>query len=231
MQRGIVRNCLVCGKKLSKHKPYQRYYCGHTCLGVAQRRTKPPETRTCIICGKLLNWWADKYCSQRCNGDARKKEVVFGNCKQCGSQIQRIKNGEVIEFCNHSCAGKYIAEQNKVQWKAGMPERIKSSIAGTEASPLTGRHETNKAAKMFSLLSPNGRVYTGKNLRLFVRNSPHLFEPDDVVWKPYKEKHAADWCRAANGLASLSPNKKHPLNVWKGWTWYGTKTPEELVGK
>lgn len=78
---------------------------------------------------------------------------------------------------------------------------------------LTAKAEHNAHAKLFSVFSPDGNLFSFRNLNHFVREHPHLFAPQDVVWKG---KDSNPWCRANRGLASLF--KSRPRRQWKGWS-------------
>lgn len=71
----------------------------------------------------------------------------------------------------------------------------------------------HSSARNFRIKSPAGVVYTGKNLRLFVRDHPELFDREDceVRFPNTRNAHTI----ASKGLASLYSNQK--VNSWKGW--------------
>jgi len=71
--------------------------------------------------------------------------------------------------------------------------------------------------KPYSLVSPNGEVFTGFNLMEFVRENPNLFDAHAVVWKNGS-------CAAMRGLNSLRPSLPKPttwnrIKSWNGWRW------------
>lgn len=82
------------------------------------------------------------------------------------------------------------------------PER---RIEGVKKSPKTGRFETNMHAKKWILSAPNETVYRFRNLSLFIRNNPELFDvvgTDKDVTKIVKE------------LSAIRNSHKK----WHGWT-------------
>jgi endogenous inhibitor of DNA gyrase (YacG/DUF329 family) len=190
--------------------------------------TDTTEMRSCVVCGLPLNRWAKKYCSQKCNGAGRKVSKI-GKCPECGKDYETRKFGNYFKTCSRSCAAKIQARNQREEWLAGQVERIKLSIEGTLLSPLTRRGLENKAARSYSFLSPNGRVYEGINVYDFIRTHEHLFDHSDVVWRQYKSKSSRDWCRASVGLTSLLPTRTHPSNGWKGWVWYGAETRSATI--
>lgn len=94
------------------------------------------------------------------------------------------------------------------------PEYRAIAVAKAKASPKAGRFETNAKAKTWTLKSPDNKTYTFANLMHFVRTNPHLFEPDDVVWRI--KPNGVEWCRASSGLAMLARRTRAPAS-WKGW--------------
>lgn len=64
----------------------------------------------------------------------------------------------------------------------------------------------------FALVSPIGEVFTGTNLKKFLRDHADLFDPEDLKWTPL------GGCRAYTGLGQLLPHRKHQKTHWKDWT-------------
>lgn len=71
-------------------------------------------------------------------------------------------------------------------------------------------------AKPWRLRSPQNVTYEFKNLADFVRKNPHLFYPEDVIWRYTPWNHSYT-CKAVGGLNSISPRLKKPNGSWKGW--------------
>ena len=87
------------------------------------------------------------------------------------------------------------------------------------SNPVLVKGENNCKARMWRVRSPENVVYVFKNLQEFIRNNPHLFNEEDVIWKPNIK---AMRCNASAGIEVISPRRKHPAGSWKGWTWHHT---------
>lgn len=124
------------------------------------------------------------------------------------------------------------SEQAKMamQLAARQPEAVAKS-AKTRSELLTGRPqrmdgrsaaaEHNSRSKTYTVLTPDRVHYTFTNLNHFVRENAHLFNPEDVIWKPPLSN---PWCRASRGLYSLFKETK-PESIWKGWRGVSKSNP------
>ena len=79
------------------------------------------------------------------------------------------------------------------------------------------------AAKEWNLRAPDGRVFTFRNLRHFIREQVDLFDAKDVIWKPQGRSTTITWCVAYQALARLRPGGPRTLESWEGWTWCAQK--------
>ena len=73
---------------------------------------------------------------------------------------------------------------------------------------------TNKAAKMYSLVSPSGEVFIVRNLALFIKSNFELFE--DI----FGDAAASKFTSIRGGLTALAPWRKGRQDEWYGWRWY-----------
>lgn len=103
---------------------------------------------------------------------------------------------------------------SKPQPHLNKPEYQQIATAQAKKSPKSGRFETNIKAKTWVVLDPNNQQYEFTNLLHFVRQNPHLFEPNDVIWR--KKANGVEWCLAASGIGGLARQSNPPTN-WKGW--------------
>lgn len=95
--------------------------------------------------------------------------------------------------------------------KAGIKFRTDDGI-GRQATGKVSRGLKNRRAKPYSLVSPDGTHYRGRNVNHFVREHAHLFDKRDLIWKNLT-------CNAAIKLNRLRPGTSHSLRRWKGWSW------------
>jgi hypothetical protein len=61
---------------------------------------------------------------------------------------------------------------------------------------------------------PEGRVHRIRNVTHFVRENPHLFNPEDIVWRTDKGRG----CLAQKGISSVLSTARSAVSSWKGWT-------------
>jgi len=80
--------------------------------------------------------------------------------------------------CGRECHRALIGLSN--QRKTGSLGHIAKIKAGISASALTGPGETNVSAKEWRLVDPNGTKHHFRNLWLFIRSHPKLFDPQDL---------------------------------------------------
>lgn len=85
-------------------------------------------------------------------------------------------------------------------------------LRGVPKSGVMAATPDNQHARTYSLISPDGQVYVGRNIADLVRQRAELFSPDDLRWY----KHT---CNAAKSLAGLRPGGRHSRPEWKGWRW------------
>ncbi len=146
--------------------------------------------RKCLVCG------AEFTCSPTT------KKVT------CSAKCKKIRRSQLA-------LGHTVSDEAKKRIKASAKGRKSESLAkGTEhsiKSPYGGKGELNASAKSFTLLSPEGKTYTGVNLRNWVRANKE-------IWGIETDEEAE---RVSNGLRVIKHNIK--LNrrgqTYKGWTF------------
>jgi hypothetical protein len=93
---------------------------------------------------------------------------------------------------------------------------VKLAHEGCKKSSLCQPGETNCHAKWWIVRDPMRRVHTFLGAAEFVRRNPHLFAPEDLVWKKGN-------CRATLGLSRIRPHlRAKTRGTWKGWQWVST---------
>ena len=151
--------------------------------------------------------------------------IPRNTCPTCGKEAARAR----AIHCCRACALEdpvYLAQHLpwllKGQQIAATPESREKAAAkmrGREqTSSVTAKGPEHISAIEFSLRSPDGRIFRGRNLRDFVRTHSSLFDPADVIWRPVKNRRNGDInCRAAKGLTNLF-GVRFVRYSWKGWT-------------
>ena len=129
-------------------------------------------------------------------------------CKECGEKIfcpgRCPSQTKDIQFCSALCSNK-----NKTKDPVHMAKYY--------ADPKRKRSEEHYAAKWWRVRSPMNVVYEFKNLHVFIKNNPSLFDPETIVYKKYGPTLS---CRAYKGIGGLRPNFRNTRGSWRGWTWY-----------
>lgn len=152
--------------------------------------------RKCIICGRSFPCYPSDNkvtCSKDCSRE-RKRRLV--------------KSGPV----------KWGMEARKRASLKGKTGNLALGTAAAQRSPISGRFETNKEAKIWVLVSPSGEEIIVRNLLLWARNNSELFD------KPPGDKSAV---QIANGFKAIAqtmkgnrgvPGKQRGAMSYFGWT-------------
>jgi hypothetical protein len=110
-------------------------------------------------------------------------------------------------------------EKARASWRRMMksPEhsrRMSEACTGMTQgglSALNNPHHPRAVHAVFQ--TPRLEQFHVDNISRFVRAHPHLFDPEDLIRKPYS-KRASYSCNATQGLSSLTRNRRS----WKGWS-------------
>ncbi len=105
-----------------------------------------------------------------------------------------------------------LHREKKAEWKAS-----------ARRNPKLCATDQHIAAKEWNLISPVGVRHSFRNLKKWVRENEHLFDPADVEWKNTTGRRNQEWCRAFQGLARLRPGNSKLLAEWQGWRWAGAE--------
>lgn len=73
--------------------------------------------------------------------------------------------------------------------------------------------------KWWSLKSPDGVPYHFLNLRRFITEHASLFDPDDLIPRPYNSKTNLAYMGLSSLRPSSVPRTKNQPEHWRGWHW------------
>lgn len=128
-------------------------------------------------------------------------------CIICGKPFKSRR--KPVKVCGPRCRA-HLTGFAKTRLTA---EQQKRATTHRLLHPRTGPFETNNKAKYWSLLCPSRDVYQFWNMSFFVRKHKYLFHAEDIIMQ-------GENTLAAQQLRRLRPDRKTPLNSWKGWQWY-----------
>ena len=121
-----TRYCKECGKEITSK--WGKYFCCKSCAtkynnehrdkfiyGKEKHTVCTTKERYCVICGKKLEGFQRKYCSESCKN--RSKYLTEGHdvvCQYCG-KIFKSRNPN-RKFCSNECSAKYRAKTFLNKW-------------------------------------------------------------------------------------------------------------------
>lgn len=130
-------------------------------------------------------------------------------CPVCGkvfrqSAIERNNSQRVT--CSEQCERSHRSKMHLESFHYD-EETYKKIVEKRSKLPKMQATPDFFMALTYSLISPKGELFEGKNLAFFVRDHSDLFP---------NEK------RAYYGLSRLRPSIEHPRKKWHGWRWTDT---------
>lgn len=161
-------------------------------------------------------------------------------CAVCGKLFQKSPSDWVVT-CSREClrirrsgmlAGHAVSDKTRQKIssaakKRGFTENLAKGTPAAQRSPKGGRFNTNSSAKAWTLLSPDGRIFTCTNLNNWIRTHAELFgiEPTDENIR-----------RVSAGFRVIKRNIKlnRGCQTYKGWTisdWDDRKNIEKEKSK
>jgi hypothetical protein len=151
--------------------------------------------KQCIICGAKF----------KCSPSDRKVTCSI-KCRK--ERAKRVRTGK----------SNYWSEtaKNKLRNK-GQTTNLKMGTPAAKQSPIAGSFETNQEALIWTIKSPDGITYTVRNLSLFIKNNPELF--DGTV---DQAKHGFYAIKQ-----SMTGKRKGSVSQWKGWQLLSWDNPDK----
>lgn len=156
-------------------------------------------SRTCIICGKQFKCYPSDN-TVTCSKDCRRERQ------------RRIRTGR---------SNKWSAEARERASERGQTANLRMGVPAAQRSPVAGRFETNKAAKIWMLIDPSGDEHIVRNLRNWTREHTDLFD------KPPSDKSADQISSGFQAIAQTltghrgAPGKPRGVMTYFGWTLKG----------
>lgn len=152
--------------------------------------------RRCVICGEPFECYPSDN-KVTCSKDCRRERQ------------RRIQTGKAIKWS--TSARKKLSER-------GQTDNLRMGTVSAMESPIAGRFETNRNAKIWILIDPSGREHVVRNLLLWARENTVSFgkPPED-----HAARQIADGFRAiALTLAGKrgTPGKPRKAMTYFGWS-------------
>lgn len=159
--------------------------------------------------------------------------MITRKCVICGDNFLCYPSDNKVT-CSRECRcerQRRIVKKRPVQWGEEAKKRLsekgqtKNLILGSDAakkSPVSGRFQTNKAAKVWTLISPEGEIIVARNLLMWARENTELFG------KPPCDKSAIQIASGFKAIAQTLkrnrgvPGKRRGSLSYFGW---GLKEP------
>ncbi len=139
-------------------------------------------------------------------------------CVVCGEEFQAPPSSKKIT-CGKLCSSIRKSESHRGKthpWSAPARQRLRERgqtinlTLGTEAarrSPVSGPFPTNRNALVWTIESPEGKLFTMRNLNRFIRTHPTMFD--------------GTLNQARSGFTQMRRSQqgktKRPVSQWKGW--------------
>ncbi len=115
MRNLVKKKCPVCKKDFrTRHK--KQIFCSRYCKGTKYER----EIKTCLVCGKIFSnkdilsqkyFRIQKYCSKKCFGLSKRKEITNKICPVCKGMFQKRVTSKAV-CCSKRCAYNYARIKN-----------------------------------------------------------------------------------------------------------------------
>lgn len=151
--------------------------------------------------------------------------MIQRKCVICGKPFNCYPSDNKVT-CSNACRRerqRRIVKENPVKWgdtakerlsKKGQTDNLRKGTEAAKRSPIAGRGETNREAKIWVLISPDGREITVRNLRHWARANTELFD------KPPGDKSAYQICCGFSAIAQTLKGNRGPNGpmTYFGWS-------------
>ncbi len=149
------------------------------------------------------NWKVCPICRKLFPSPASDKTVTCS--KVCSSEWKRMTHERV--------SNQWGEEARKRKHQEGQTDNLKMGTPAAMASPIAGRFETNREAKIWHLVDPSGNEIIVRNLLMWARANTDRFG------KPEGDKSAKQIADGFKAIAlTLRGKRKHPAMTYFGWT-------------
>lgn len=161
--------------------------------------------------------------------------MITRKCVICGNEFECYPSDKKVT-CSNVCRRerqRRIALKRPVKWsdnakkrlsERGQTENLKLGTDAAKESKIAGRFETNREAKIWTLIDPSGKEVIVRNLLLWARENTELFG------KPPGDKSAEQISCGFRAIAQTLtgargvPGKQRGALSYFGWT---LKSPPE----
>lgn len=156
-------------------------------------------TRQCVICGKPFDCYPSAN-NVTCSRDCRRER-----------QRRQLLKSPVV----------WSDEARRRQSARGQTPNLQQGTAAAQKSPLAGRYETHKDAKVWMLIDPDGNQIAVRNLLNWARDHTAEFG------KPPGDRSAAQIAGGFRAIALTMAGKRGPgckqrgATTYLGWTLKG----------
>lgn len=164
----------------------------------------------CAWCNNVYETWpvflrrGRRHCGAICLGleraFARRAQRIELPCPVCG----KPKKGTAKSLKRHP-------RHNQCGLAAGAVKRLNKRMQSPKTALNSSCHHRAVHAV---LLSPDRQQFKIDNISSFIRNNPHLFDPNDITQKRGYHPSMLK-CNAQQGLAHVIRGRNFQ---WKGWT-------------
>lgn len=175
-----------------------------------------PTPQFCDKCAPKYegrNWKVCPICRKLFPSPESDKTVTCS--KECSAEWKSMMHDGV--------SNKWNEEAKEKKRKQGQTENLKMGTPAAIESPISGRFETNRGAKVWTLIDPSGNEITVRNLLMWARKNTERFG------KPEGDKSAKQIADGFKAIAlTMRGKRKHPSMTYFGWTLKDApKEPEE----